>query len=215
MSDANEFDIEEGDEFSTVYGDMITFVAVLFMLLFMMVYNETQDKTFFAKMNIKLGGEKVEQQEKASAKEVTVKSLATYITEEELSQYSMVIVNQAKVKLVVNDPILFKSGSAELDRSAIPILTSLSAIIQDVDNPIIIEGYSDTQEAKGKNAKENWVLSSERAYTVLRYFVDELDLEANRFSVQSFGATKPLKDNKSPQAREQNRRVELAIIRIF
>ena len=26
--------VEEGDEFSTVYGDMITFVAVLFILLF-------------------------------------------------------------------------------------------------------------------------------------------------------------------------------------
>ena len=50
MSDVNEFEEDQGDIFGTVYGDMITFVAVLFMVLFMLVFNETQDKTFFAKM---------------------------------------------------------------------------------------------------------------------------------------------------------------------
>ena len=186
MHDGSQYEDSHKDVFSTVYGDMITFVAVLFMVLFMLVYNENKDKTFFAKMNTVFGGEKIEQQEIASSKGVVVKTLEDYVLDEDLSQYAMVLVQQTKVKLVVNDPILFKKGSAELDSFSLPVLYGFLETISKFNNPIVIEGYADSNEVKG-NKDNAWLLSSKRAQTVFAFFQENW-IKSTRLSIQSFGA---------------------------
>ena len=117
MSDA-EFEIEEGDEISTVYGDMITFVAVLFILLFTMVKNNDQPETVFTQMNLEMGGKIIEQKEKVTGETLFVSDVQGYITDERLSQYSVVMVDEQKIRIILNDQILFKKNSSTLTKES-------------------------------------------------------------------------------------------------
>ena len=59
--------------------------------------------------------EKIEQQSKATAEELLVNDVRNYIQDEEMSQYAMVLVEEQRIRLIFNDPILFKSGTRYFD----------------------------------------------------------------------------------------------------
>ena len=189
MNDGSQFEESSGDVFQTVYGDMITFVAVLFMVLFMLVFNETKDKTFFAKMNIMFGGEKIEQVEEASTKGLFVKSLEEYVLDEDISEYATITVQQTRVKLVVNDPILFEPNSSELMPQSIPVLYGFLETLAKFKNPIIVEGFTDKNEVD-PSSDEAWTLSTKRAESVVAFLVEN-GINAKRLSIQSFGPYQP------------------------
>ena len=208
MNDGSQFEESSGDVFQTVYGDMITFVAVLFMVLFMLVFNETKDKTFFAKMNIMFGGEKIEQVEEASTKGLFVKSLEEYVLDEDISEYATITVQQTRVKLVVNDPILFEPNSSELMPQSIPVLYGFLETLAKFKNPIIVEGFTDSNEVD-PSSDEAWTLSTKRAESVVAFLVEN-GINAKRLSIQSFGPYQPTTQNND----KLNRRVELTVIRV-
>jgi chemotaxis protein MotB len=58
----------------------------------------------------------------------------------------------------------------------------------------------------------NWELSSARAATVARFFIEKGHLDPARFSIAGFADQKPVADNKTQAGREQNRRVGIVIL---
>ena len=208
------FEIEEGDDFQTVYGDMITFVAVLFILLFTMAYNKVQDDTFFTQMRLQFGGKDIEQTKLLTSEDLFVSDLRGYIQQEELSQYALVLVDEQKIRLILNDPLMFKAGSDTLSRDSRVVLRGFSKIIKKIQNPILIEGHTDPSKVRNEYFDNNWDLSMKRAYSVLRFLVDDLDMSEKQFTLISHGSNKPLVNNKTAANRARNRRVELNIVRI-
>lgn len=69
-----------------------------------------------------------------------------------------------------------------------------------------LEGHTDSQGDEDYNQK----LSENRANSVKRYLVKK-GVEENRIKTIGYGKTKPIADNKTPQGRERNRRVEFII----
>lgn len=205
--------VEEGDEFSTVYADMITFVAVLFILLFTMVYNKQDDEVFFEKIRMKMGGPKVEQKKKMH-ESVFVSNVQNYIKDEKLSQYSLILVDEQKIRIVLNDQVLFYSGSAKFKPGFHKVLYGFAEIIRKVKNPIVIEGHTDSLSVKSGRFKDNWELSMYRAYNVLRFLVDTAGIDESQLSLKGFGSQLPLYSNDSALNRQKNRRVEINIIRV-
>jgi len=47
------------------------------------------------------------------------------------------------IKLILQDTVLFKSGSADIDPKYYPLLDSIYKIISSLPNPIEIDGYTD------------------------------------------------------------------------
>jgi chemotaxis protein MotB len=58
---------------------------------------------------------------------------------------------------------------------------------------------------------DNWELSQARALSVVRYMSDVLGLPPERLSANGFGQYQPLAEGDSPEARAQNRRIELKL----
>ncbi len=73
-----------------------------------------------------------------------------------------------------------------------------------------IEGYTDSVPI-GNRLKErfpsNWELAAARAAAVARYFIEAHGLEPERFEIVSFGPTRPIGPNDTPEGRQLNRRV--------
>lgn len=208
-------EIEESDgEFAAVFSDLMSFLAGLFILLFTIVNSQKNSPQYFAEMSVKFGGKKVEQQQKVTAEDLFVSEVRNYIQDEQMSQYALVLVDEQKIRLIFNDPILFKSGSDVLTENSKAVLTGLTNIIKKVRNPIIIEGHTDDLPVKPRGKfRSNWDLAYFRASAVANYLMKQ-GVGEQRMSITSFGEQRPLARKKTYLARKKNRRIEINVIRV-
>lgn len=102
----------------------------------------------------------------------------------------------------------FETGKDIIKESSLPSLTELAVLLgKKMTWGLKIEGHTDNV---GKAAK-NLLLSKKRSEAV-RNFLQQKGIDANRFTVKWFGHTKPIADNKTPEGRQKNRRVEMSVI---
>ena len=74
------------------------------------------------------------------------------------------------------------------------------------------EGHTDNIPISSGTYKSNWELSTARAITVLRYFIETKGFDPTRFSATGYGEYKPLVDNSTEENRAINRRVDILIV---
>jgi len=202
-----------GDEINTIYGDLVTFIMMLFILLFVLSYNEKQNDDFFTQMNVKFGGKKQESQHSITTDSVLVSQLQNFIKKEKLDDVMQILVNEQKVKLLLSPNLLFDSGKADIKTQGYSALNGVSKILEGVDNTVIIEGHTDNIPIRTAKYESNWDLSMYRALSVLKYFLKK-GHAPSQFSAQGFGEHRPVSPNTTEAGRSKNRRIEVNIIRI-
>jgi outer membrane protein OmpA-like peptidoglycan-associated protein len=104
--------------------------------------------------------------------------------------------------------INFDFDRATLRPEAYPVLFNAAQVL--MTNPDInveIQGHTDNIGSDNYNQR----LSERRAETVRQWLVAK-GVAANRLTTVGFGESKPITDNKTPQARELNRRVEFRVL---
>ena len=113
------------------------------------------------------------------------------------------------VIMTLADKLLFTSGDARLASMAYPLLVKIAQIIRRIDVAIEIEGHSDDRPIKTNAYQSNWELSTARAVNVLRYLIEEQNVDAERLSAVGFSKYQPTVKNNSEKNRSINRRVEI------
>jgi len=109
--------------------------------------------------------------------------------------------------ITIPSGVLFTSGKSMLLPGAQTKLTMVADALKDQeDRKIIVEGHTDSQGSDASNQE----LSMARAQAV-RDFLTSRGVPADRVTSQGFGASRPVADNKSPEGRANNRRVEIII----
>ena len=114
--------------------------------------------------------------------------------------------------------MLFAPGAANLSREGEGELAKIAGILRNVvgdipdeiDWVIRVDGHTDNVPLSGAGAfADNWELSQARALSVVRYMVNFLGIPPERLSANGFGQYQPIASGNSPEARAQNRRIEL------
>ena len=108
---------------------------------------------------------------------------------------------------------LFESGVASISPQALPLLGKIGAIIAQTDYLIRIEGHTDNVPIHTADFPSNWELSTARAVNVLRYFIQDHRIDAQRLSAEGFGEFRPLVANDTAENRATNRRVVVIFMR--
>ena len=108
---------------------------------------------------------------------------------------------------------LFESGVATISPQALALLEKIGVIIAQTDYLIRIEGHTDNVPIHTATFPSNWELSTARAVNVLRYFIRNHRIDAERLSAEGFGEFRPLVANNSEENRATNRRVVVVFIR--
>lgn len=160
------------------------------------------------------------QVEEASVEELEVEQKNQLITKikeivekETLKKYIEVVVEEQKIRLIFNQPVLFTSGYATLKPGAKDYLDPvISGVLTSIENDIIIEGHTDSIPIKNELYKDNWQLSFDRAYNVLKYMVDVHKIDPFRVSAIGYGEYRPRVDNDTYENRSKNRRIEVNIL---
>ncbi|MEP2716006.1 peptidoglycan -binding protein [Pseudophaeobacter sp.] len=114
---------------------------------------------------------------------------------------------------VLFDPgsaVLSSAGEGEIAKVA-QILQSIAAEIPAELNWIIrVDGHTDNTAMLGSEKySDNWELSQGRALSVVRYMIENLEIAPERLAANGFGEFQPVNTDDTPEARAQNRRIEL------
>jgi outer membrane protein OmpA-like peptidoglycan-associated protein len=103
--------------------------------------------------------------------------------------------------------VLFASGKSTLLPGAQSKLSAVADVLKDqTDREITVEGHTDSQGSDAGNLQ----LSQARAQAVRDYLVLR-GVSANSVRAEGVGEGKPIADNKTPEGRANNRRVEIIV----
>jgi len=118
--------------------------------------------------------------------------------------------NEEWLEVELKSSLLFSSGNATLNVSALELLGSIAEVLKGQDNPIKVEGFTDNRPINTPLYPSNWELSTARASAVVQLFVEE-EMSPSRFAVIGYGEHQPVADNATEEGRSANRRVVLMI----
>lgn len=117
-----------------------------------------------------------------------------------------------RVIVTVGSGGAFRSGSATLTPQAIAIMDQIAQVNAKGSSRINVSGHTDDVPLVfGSQYRDNWDLAAARAASVVQALESTGKIKSGRMQAISFGKSKPVADNKSPQGRSKNRRIEIEI----
>ncbi len=112
------------------------------------------------------------------------------------------------ISLIMPGNITFQTGKADINSDFYKVLDSVALVLEEYDQTLVaVAGHTDSVGAASYNQK----LSKQRAAAVADYLRSKGVKDA-RIDVIGFGESMPIADNKTPEGRAQNRRVELTLV---
>ncbi|CAN7448597.1 MULTISPECIES: peptidoglycan -binding protein [Neorhizobium] len=120
-------------------------------------------------------------------------------------------VFQSEVLFPVGGNELDPAGRVEMDKLAAALLDLAKEIPAEINWVLRVDGHTDNSPLTGTGRyRDNWELSSARATSVVKYLISK-GVPANRLVAAGFGEFQPLAQGDTPDARSQNRRIELKL----
>jgi len=122
-------------------------------------------------------------------------------------------------RFVFSSEVLFAPGSAQLSAGGqeqiagvVEILSEVaSEIPEGIDWIIRVDGHTDDTPLLGGPFADNWELSQARALSVVRFMTEALGFPPDRLAATGFGEYRPVNPADTPEARAENRRIELKL----
>ncbi len=217
------------------YGDLVTNMLCFFVMLFAFATldstptkketSQSMDQMFYAVFSINQAqgahqwltqGDKGILMTPATQRNEAiriVKHVKNKLQKVTMNDRIKVTSDDQTIKIQIPANVLFESGSAIMKKGAEDVLVGLVPILGTIDNYIRIDGHTDDLPPNAKsNFPSNWELSAARACSVVRFFVNDMNLDAERFSAQGYADCRPKVSNSTDAGREINRRVEIIIL---
>lgn len=121
-------------------------------------------------------------------------------------------VRNGKVYVSMEEKLLFKSGSIEVDPKGQQALLELAkALNQNNDVSILVEGHTDNVPMKSPTIKDNLDLSVLRATSIARILTSKGAVDPKRVMSAGRGEHFPIDPADTPEARAKNRRTEIIL----
>lgn len=111
----------------------------------------------------------------------------------------------------INASALFGLGDAELRGASANTLSEVAKVLAQGDQFIEVEGHTDDVPIRTPQFPSNWELSSTRASSVVRLFIEH-GVAETRLKAVGLAANHPVSSNSTPEGRAQNRRVTVTIL---
>jgi chemotaxis protein MotB len=126
-----------------------------------------------------------------------------------------VTMKNGQVYVSMDEKLLFKTGSYEIDANGRAALRKLGALLEkNPDITVTIEGHTDDvpyRAAPGQQIIDNWDLSVKRATTVVRVLTQDTNINPKRLIASGRSEYMPVDARKTVDARQKNRRTEIIL----
>lgn len=193
------------------YSDMITLMLAFFIILLAVSKIDPIKLEMVAQsMNTAM--------DKSMKEQVTIEQLVNdvreFIEKEELEDLMEVSITPRGVAVSAKGKVLFPSGSARLLSSGLMILEQMKNMIMETPYNIAVEGHTDNipiSSSLQQYYPSNWELSSARAASMVRYFIQH-GVPAERLRAVGYAETVPVASNDTEEGRASNRRVTIVFL---
>ncbi len=204
----------------TIFADMSTNLTLFFLLLFALSRLDHCEQT-----RVVLGLEESFQSEATRIErkadkvlqkvqeDSAIEELQSRVLQDDLRGQAACTVTPERVRLTLNLPVLFESGSAEINPRIREILESLAGPLAKFPGDIIVEGHTDNVPIRSSRYPSNWELSQARAVSVIDFFT-ALGIAERHFVAAGYGEYRPVASNETREGRARNRRIEILIRRL-
>ncbi len=125
-----------------------------------------------------------------------------------------VSMRDGKVYVSLDEKLLFKSASYDIDANGKNALRKLAGVLErNPDIQITIEGHTDNvpYNPGSGQLKDNWDLSVKRATTVVRTLLDGSKINPKRLTASGRSEYLPVDARNTSDARQKNRRTEIIL----
>ncbi|MBP2026405.1 chemotaxis protein MotB [Acetoanaerobium pronyense] len=224
-------------EYMLTYGDMMTLLLCFFVLLFSFASIDAKKfeaviQSFSGALGVLEGGRTVEDipaidtgliDDGASSQVLEMQSfqnlertIQEYLDQNNLSDSVTILNESAGLLLRFQDNILFDPGSADLKSDSAQIMIYIGNLLNgpDFENKFIsIEGHTDNIPMNTPRFPSNWELSVGRASNVVRFLIENTNIDSERISAAGYSEYHPVVPNDSPENRARNRRVDIVILK--
>lgn len=201
------------------YADFVTMLLALFMVMYAVNGANTKElskviqKTFGIEQKIANPQELDETKETLPQQIDKSEELYKNLSEKFSSDTSLSVVKESRGVIIrINDTMLFDEGSAIIKSDAKSTLEKITSELKDIDNPIIIEGHTDTTPIKNDKFPSNWELSTARATNIIQYLIENKIISPARLSAVGYGEYMPIDVNTTSSGRAKNRRVDIIVL---
>lgn len=232
-----------GDSWMNTYSDLVTLLMTFFVLLFSMSSVDAEKWELLVEAlagdknqividpDASSGTETVAGNAGEASGELTVTGdpadledfddlfafLQKYVEENGLTESIEVMKSGDNVVYIrFRNSIFFMPDKADLRPEAIEILGYLGdclAAVEDQIYVVSINGHTADVAMSGVYAVSDWLLSGERASQVARFLDEQKGFTPSKLRPMGYGKNFPIADNSTSEGREQNRRVDMTIIR--
>nr|WP_321453671.1 OmpA family protein [uncultured Carboxylicivirga sp.] len=121
-------------------------------------------------------------------------------------------MKDGKVYVSLEEKLLFKSGSYEVNSQGINALKKIAHVLESNKNiEIIVEGHTDKIPFSGSILIDNWDLSVKRATSVVRIMLDNSKIDPSAISASGRSSYLPIKDGNDAASLQANRRTEIIL----
>ena len=189
------------------YADFVTMLLALFMVMYAVLRTDNQ-KLIEAQAKIQQAFKGQTNVTKYQAENVDK------LISNELSNVKSVKLLKTDKGLVIriNDRVLFDQGSAQIKSDAEGTINQIVKVLTKIDNPVIIEGHTDSIPIKNLKYPSNWELSTARATNIISYIIKTGEVSPKRLSAVGYGEYMPIANNTTISGRMLNRRVDIIVL---
>ena len=188
------------------YADLVTLLLALFLVMYAVNNVEHKNNLQTQTQNTTIG-------EVKQTKFVEMPELQKELLKEFKNDNDVLLLKDSRGLIIrLKDDILFGSAEAQLQPNATEALNKIIDILSKIDNPVIIEGHTDSFPIKSAKYSSNWELSTARATSVIDYLVKSKRINPKRLSAVGYGEYAPVAENTSNSGRIKNRRVDIIIL---
>jgi chemotaxis protein MotB len=221
--------MEFNNNWLITYSDMITILLCFFIIFFLFTseeltslhtvkesLNNQLDVLSNENKNLKMKNENLAAQlfglhKNGTDPTATSDDFMTFLEKNNLQNQVDVIENERGLLIRFRDSVLFQSGKAGISQDGYLLLDKIGEQLQQVNNNIIVEGYTDNVPIRTKEYPSNWELSVARSIEVVKYLTETTGIARNRVSVSGYGERNPIDSNSTEEGRANNRRIEIII----
>ncbi|MBN7772604.1 OmpA/MotB family protein [Clostridium aminobutyricum] len=111
-----------------------------------------------------------------------------------------------------NNAILFDPGSARIKPEKKDALIAVASMMTTINHYIRIEGHTDNVPMSSEQYPSNWELSTARATSVVKLFVDKCNFSPGKLMAVGYGEYRPIADNSTAEGKSKNRRIDIIVL---
>lgn len=188
------------------YADLVTLLLALFLVMYA-VNSANLKANAVVKKNTTVNAEL------KNIQTVKMPELQKELLTEFKDDKNVILLKDTRGLIIrLQDNILFGSAESDIQPESYQTLNKITDILSKIDNPVIIEGHTDSFPIKSEKYSSNWELSTARATSVINYLVETKRINPRRLSAVGYGEFVPIAENTSNSGRTKNRRVDIIIL---